>query len=120
LFKNTGEPIVVQRDTEQLVMVLTTDRNQLSFINDLYYPPMDNITMTTRPLAEPNIAEQPQTAVLTTTELSLNNDEVIDWNISSTIHDRCCKAHKKGNIHHPKGDEDQDFTGGCHYWEENS
>jgi hypothetical protein len=47
LFENTGEPIVVQRDMEQPVMVLTTDRDQPSFINDLYYPPMDNITMTT-------------------------------------------------------------------------
>jgi hypothetical protein len=52
-------------------MVLTTDRDQPSFINDLYYPPMDNITMTTQPLAEPNIAEQLQTAVLMTTESSL-------------------------------------------------
>jgi hypothetical protein len=101
-------------------MALTTDRDQPSFINDLYYPPMDNITTTTRPLAKPNIAEQPQTAVLMTMESSLNNDEVIHQNINSTIHDHCREAHKKGNIHHPKGDEDQDFTGGRHHWEEDS
>jgi hypothetical protein len=101
-------------------MVLTTDRDQPLFINNLYYPPIDNITMTTQPLAEPNIVEQLQTPVLTTTESLLNNDEVIHWNISSTIHDHCCEAHKKGNIHCPKGDKDQDFTGGCHHWEEDS
>jgi hypothetical protein len=101
-------------------MVPTTDRDQPSFINDLYYPPMDNITMTTRPLAELNIAEQPQTPILTTTESSLNNNEVIHWNISPTIYDRCREAHNIGNINHPQGDEDQDFTGGHHHWEEDS
>jgi hypothetical protein len=76
-FENTGEPVIIQQDTEQPVMVPTTDRDQPSFINNLYYPTMDNITMTTQPLAEPNITEQLQTPILTTTESSLNNDEVI-------------------------------------------
>jgi CheY-like chemotaxis protein len=105
---------------EQLVMVLTIDRDQPSFINDLYYPPMDNITTTTQLLAEPNITEQPQTPVLMTTESLLNNDEVIHWNISSTIHDCCREAHKIGNIYCPKGDKDQDFPGDRHHWEEDS
>jgi hypothetical protein len=76
--------------------------------------------MSTRPLAELNIAEQPQTPILMTTESSLNNDEVIHWNISPTNHDCCCEAHNIGNINCPQGDEDQDFTGGHHHWEEHS
>jgi hypothetical protein len=57
LFENTGKPVIVKRDTEQPVMVPTTERDQLSFVNDLYYPNKDNITMTTWPLTEDNIAE---------------------------------------------------------------
>jgi hypothetical protein len=105
---------------EQPTVISTIDWNQPSFVNDLYYPTKDNITMTTRPLAESNIAEQPQTPILTTTESSLNNDEVIYWKISPTIHDLCCEAHNIGNISHPQGDKDQDLTGGRYYQEEDS
>jgi hypothetical protein len=105
---------------EQPVMVPTTDRDQPSFINDLYYPPIDNITTITQPLAELNIMEQPQTPILITTELSLNNDKVIHWNMSPTNHDHCCEAHNIRNINCPQGNEDQDFIRGHHYWEEDS
>jgi hypothetical protein len=87
-------------------MVPTTNRDQPSFINDLYYPTIDNTTMTIQPLAKANIVEQPQTSILTTTELSLNNDEVICWKITLTICDLCHEAHIIGNIPHPQGDED--------------
>jgi hypothetical protein len=101
-------------------MVPTTDRDQPSFINELYHPNKDNITTTTRPLIEANIAEQPQTPILMTTELLLNNDEVMYWNISPTIYERCREAHNIGNIPHPQGDNDQELTGDHHHWEKYS
>jgi hypothetical protein len=101
-------------------MVPTTDRDQLLFINNLYYPPMDNITTITQPLAKLNIMEQLQTPILTTTELSLNNDKVIHWNISPTNHNHCHEAYNIGDINCPQGDKDQDFTGGRHHWKEDS
>jgi hypothetical protein len=101
-------------------MVSTTDKDQLSFINNLYHPNKDNITMTTQPLIEANIAEQPQTHILTTTESSLNNDEVMYWNISPTIHDCYHEAHNIWNIPCPQGDDDQELTEDHHYWEEYS
>jgi hypothetical protein len=105
---------------EQPIVISTINWDQLSFINKLYYPTKDNITTTTRPLAEANIAEQLQTPILMTTELLLNNDKVIYWNMSLTNHNLCCKAHNIGNIPHPQGDKDQDPTGACHHWEEDS
>jgi hypothetical protein len=119
-FENTGEPVVVKQDMEQPVMVPTTERDQLSFVNDLYYPNKDNIITTTQPLTEANIVEQLQTPILMTTELSSNNDEVMYWNISPTIYNRCREAHNVGNIPRPQGDEDQELTGDRHYWEEYS
>jgi hypothetical protein len=64
--------------------------------------------------------EQLQTPILTTTELSLNNDEVIYWNMSPTSHNLCHEAHNIGNIPRPQGDEDQDPTRGRHHREEDS
>jgi hypothetical protein len=89
-----------------------------SFINDLYYFTKDNITTTTQPLAKSNIVEQPQTPILMTTALSLNNDEVIGWTTPPTIHNLCYEAHNIGNIPCPQGDEDQDLIRGCNHREE--
>jgi hypothetical protein len=36
LFKHTGKSVVIQRDMEQPAVIPTTDRDQPSFINDLY------------------------------------------------------------------------------------
>jgi hypothetical protein len=101
-------------------MAPTTDKDQPLLINDLYHPNKDNITMTTRLLIEANIVEQLQTHIMTTTESSLNNDEVMYWNISPTIHDRCYEAHNIRNIPRPQGNDDQELTGDCHHWEEYS
>jgi hypothetical protein len=115
LVENTSEPVILKRDMEQPVMVPTTERDQPSFVNDLYHPNKNNITTTTWPLTEANIAEQPQIPILMTTELSLNNDKVMYWNISPTIHDCCFEAHNIGNIPCPQDDKDQDLTGGRHH-----
>jgi hypothetical protein len=106
LFENTGELVIVQQDMEQPVMVPTIDRDQSLFINELYHPNKDNIITTTQPLIEANIMEQLQTPILMTTESSLNNDEVMYWNISPTIHEHCREAHNIGNIPRPQGDDD--------------
>jgi hypothetical protein len=105
---------------EQPVMVPTTERDQPLFVNDLYHPNKDNITMTTGPLSETNIAEQPQTPILMTTKSLLNNDEVMYWNISPTSHNRCHEAHNIGNIPCPQGDEDQELTGDHYHGKEYS
>jgi hypothetical protein len=99
-------------------VIPTTDRDQLLFVNDLYYPTRDNMTMTTQPMAKPNIVEQPQTQILTTTASSLNNDKVISWTIPPTIYNLCCEAHSIGNIYCPQGNKDQDLIVGHHHWEE--
>jgi hypothetical protein len=44
-------------------LVPTTDRDQPSFVNDLYYPTRDNIIMPTQPMVESNIAKQLQMIV---------------------------------------------------------
>jgi hypothetical protein len=46
-FENTSKPVVIKRDTEQPVIVPTTERDQPLFVNDLYHPNKNNITMTT-------------------------------------------------------------------------
>jgi hypothetical protein len=57
-FKHTGESVAIQQDMEQPTVISTTNWDQPSFVNKLYYPTKDNITTTTQLLAESNIAEQ--------------------------------------------------------------
>jgi hypothetical protein len=65
----------------------STKRDQHSSIDELYYPPRDNIITPFQPIVKPPIVELPQTVYPLTTKSPLSNNEIVHWIVQPTKHD---------------------------------
>jgi hypothetical protein len=74
----------------------STERDQHSSIDELYYPPRDNIITPPQLIVELPIVELPQIVHPPTTESPLSNDEIVCRIVQPTKHDLRCETQDIG------------------------
>jgi hypothetical protein len=92
--------IVLDKTIQQAAPIPSTDRDQQSSIDNLYYPPRDKLNTPTRLVVKPRVAEPPQTVQPPTTDSQLSNDKIVCWIVHPTSHDLRHETQEFGTYPH--------------------
>jgi hypothetical protein len=107
---------------QQITLISSTNKDQQSSIDDLYYPPRDKLHIPTQPVVKPLVVEPPQTIQLPTTDSQLSNDKIVHQTVHPMSHNIHCETQEFGTyshqLHHPANVLDKSISRAPHHQEE--